>query len=152
MTIDQILWVFIIAGVFFIVLEFFVHGLVSVFFGIGAIIIGLLFWYDFICNIYSAVLFWTAISLILIFTFRNLALKIFPSKRKKLLKLVNSEDIGSVVEVVHFVDEITTDGRISYNGTSWPAISYKGVIKQGQKARLLFRDNLTWVVEPCDPG
>ncbi len=56
--------------------------------------------------------------------------------------------LGSLVDVLETVQEEHSEGRIRFQGTSWPAISQKGSIPSGGKARLLFRENLVWVVEP----
>ena len=150
MTTQQISLVFIIGGGVLMVLELFLPGLISIFLGASSILIGLLFWAGIICNIPTAILFWFVLSLILILAFRNLALKIFPSESKYQLVEDDVDAIGAVVEVLQTIDEKSNDGRISYNGTSWPATSNKGVIEKGEKARLVYRDNISWVVEPCE--
>jgi hypothetical protein len=57
--------------------------------------------------------------------------------------------LGQVVEVVRTCSE-GEEGRIRWEGTLWRAQTLGGRIDAGQQARLMYRDNLVWVVEPYD--
>lgn len=58
------------------------------------------------------------------------------------------EAVGKIVEVVKEVGSGNDHGRIRFGGTTWPAVTKEGVIMAGKKARILYRDNLVWIVEP----
>ena len=56
------------------------------------------------------------------------------------------------MKVLELVASGNSDGRIRHRGSSWPATCLEGSIPEGKKARLLYRDNLVWFVEPeMDP-
>ena len=46
--------------------------------------------------------------------------------------------------------KIEPTGRISYQGTTWPAVSPEGEIPAGGQARIISRHNIMWIVEPVD--
>jgi membrane protein implicated in regulation of membrane protease activity len=150
MTTQQIAFVFIIAGVVLMILELMIPGLVTIFFGISAVMIGLLYWLGFFYNIAYAIFLWFILSLVLILAFRKIALKFFPSDSKYQLVEDDVDAIGAIVDVLQTIDEKSSNGRISYNGTSWPATSNGGVIEKGKKAKLLYRDNISWIVESVE--
>jgi inner membrane protein len=147
---ETITWIWIIAGTILLLSELIVPGLVVVFFGTGAILAGILRWAGIISGIFESFFTWLIISLVLVLVFRRFALKLFPSDSNYQLTEEDVEAIGKTVTVTKTIHEDSTDGRISYGGTTWPAISNGGIIKKGKKARLLYRDNISWVVEPDD--
>jgi len=53
-------------------------------------------------------------------------------------------------EVVETVSPSHTDGRISFQGTTWPATSDAAEILPGAKVTILYRENLGWRVQPSD--
>jgi membrane protein implicated in regulation of membrane protease activity len=64
--------------------------------------------------------------------------------------------VGTVVETLSFIGTTTASGRIRFRGSSWSALCPDGEIPAGQLARIVYRDNIAWVVEPyygnCLPG
>ena len=149
MKINIIALVWLIGGAVLMALELLTPGLIVVFFGVGAVIVGVLYWLGFISSIINSIGVWIVVSFVLVLAFRKLALKFFPSESKYQLVEEDVDAIGTIVEVIETVDEKSLSGRISYNGTSWHALSKKGIIPSGGKARILYRDNISWVVEPC---
>ncbi len=146
--IATIAWIAI--GFVLVVAEIFMPGMIIIFFGFGAMIVGLLIWLDLISTVISSIIVWIFLSFMLVLVFRRLALKFFPSERSYQLVEDDVNAIGAVVEVTRTVMENSSEGRIKYNGTWWPAISNRGTIKTGSSARILYRDNISWIVEPCD--
>ncbi len=57
------------------------------------------------------------------------------------------DDLDEVVEVVETIGPGDTVGRIRYRGTSWRALGDGSTIKQGSMARIVARDNTTYIVE-----
>ena len=76
----------------------------------------------------------------------------FSLKVSYLLRYQNIEEdtdaYGKVVKVVKTIYENNTHGRICFQGTTWPAVSEKGTISKGKKAKLIYSENINWVVEP----
>lgn len=144
----MITWIWLIAGIGLLVSEFFIPGLITGFFGIGAMLVAILRWLGIVSGLTQSLVAWLGISFVLLVTLRQVALKWFPSQRSF---EVTDEDItaaGSIVDVVQEINPSRSDGRIRFGGTTWPAVSKEGVLLPGTKAKLLYRDNLIWVVEP----
>jgi inner membrane protein len=60
---------------------------------------------------------------------------------------------GTIVEVVESIDPDHSKGRIQFRGSTWNATSVSERIEAGERARVVYRDNLVWVVDPYDgPG
>jgi membrane protein implicated in regulation of membrane protease activity len=138
----------LIAGVGLLVSELFLPGLITGFFGIGAIIVSFLRWLGIVSGLTQSFIAWLGISFVLLVTLRQVALKWFPSQRTF---EITDEDIsaaGTVVDVIQEIQPSGSNGRIRFAGTTWPAVSKEGVLPPGTKAKLLYRDNLIWVVEP----
>jgi membrane protein implicated in regulation of membrane protease activity len=57
------------------------------------------------------------------------------------------ETFGTIVMVVQDVDPDHSQGRIDLRGSTWNAMSVSEPIPAGERARVLYRDNLVWVVE-----
>jgi len=74
-----------------------------------------------------------------------------PSPKQEVGYELEEEDLealGTVVEVIVAVEEGHAHGRIAFRGSTWPATSITEPIPQGERARLVHRDNLVWWVEP----
>ena len=150
MNIHEMYYLWIGAGIVFMLLELIMPGLIVIFLGIGAILIGIFIKIGIINGWLAAFTWWFIISLFLIIILRQLLMKLFPSESIYQLTEEDVEAIGKVVEVVETVTESEPTGRIKYAGTTWPAISKSGTIPKGSQARLLYRDNIAWVVESVD--
>jgi hypothetical protein len=61
----------------------------------------------------------------------------------------DAEAMGQTVQVVQAVGEEKT-GRIRHRGAEWDARAVEGRLPKGATAKLLYRDNLTWIVEAAD--
>ncbi len=146
---EYIPYIWMIGGVILMILELVMPGLVIIFFGASALIVGLLMWIGLIQNLVISLALWVVFSLVFVLFFRRLALRFFPSESSYQLVEEDVDAIGTVVDVVSDIDDSSNNGRIMFNGTSWQAMSQKGTIKKGQKVRLLYRDNISWVVEAC---
>jgi inner membrane protein len=145
---ETITWIWLIAGIGLLVSELFIPGLITGFFGIGAILVAGLRWLGIVSGLTQSLIAWLGISFVLLVTLRQIALKWFPSQRTF---EVTDEDItaaGTIVDVVQEIHPARADGRIRFGGTTWPAVSKQDVLLPGTKAKLLYRDNLVWVVEP----
>jgi membrane protein implicated in regulation of membrane protease activity len=57
------------------------------------------------------------------------------------------EAMDQIVDVIEDIDEDSNSGRIRLDGISWRAKSLEGNIKAGEKARIQYRENTTWIVE-----
>lgn len=58
--------------------------------------------------------------------------------------------VGSIVETLSPVRCEDHSGRIRFQGSTWPATAVAEDIPAGQKARIVYRENLAWVIESYD--
>lgn len=145
---ETITLIWLIAGIGLLVSELFLPGLITGFFGIGAILVAGLRWLGIISGVSQSLIAWLGISFVLLVTLRQIALKWFPSQRSFEITDEDVAAVGTVVDVVQEIHPSGSDGRIRFGGTTWPAVSKEGVLVPGTQAKLLYRDNLVWVVEP----
>lgn len=147
---QTITWIWIVVGALLILLELLVPGAVVVFLGLAAIIVGVCRFLGLFADLSDAFVAWFILSLVLILLLRSLVRRFFPAETSFKSISDESDSYGQVVEVVERIGEKDPSGRIRYQGTSWSAVSRSGEIEQGAKARILCRENLVFVVEPCD--
>ena len=124
------------------VTELFLPGLIVVFFGLAAVIVACLQWLGLFPGLTESFTVWIVTSLVLLLALRHFMRKWLPSESSVQMTDEDVEAAGMIVE-------ITEPGRIRFGGTSWPAVTKEGLpISACKTARLLYRDNLVWVVEP----
>lgn len=139
------LW--LVFGIFCIISEFLLPGLVMVFIGLGSLTVVLGMQLGYLDGIYSQFITFFLSSIIYLITLRFFILRFVPSDSRKEDIDEDRQDIGSVVKVIEdiLVGEI---GRIEYNQSSWQARIKGGrIILKGEQATIIGRENITWVVE-----
>lgn len=145
---DTLMWIWLIAGIAFCVSELIVPGMITVFLGIAAFIVAAGYQLGFLENVLSGFTTFFVTSLFSVFTLRELAKKLLGGETR--YKKVN-EDVdayGRVVDVIEDVKSIHEEGRIKFRGTTWAATTGVEIIPAGQKAKIVSRDGLVWIVEP----
>ncbi|MFH5833703.1 NfeD family protein [Halalkalibaculum sp. DA3122] len=147
---ELLTWIFMIGGVLLMVIEMVVPGGVSFFLGLSGILVGGLRLLGFLTEPTTAVLAWLLSSIGLILLMRPVMKKYWGGESSFKLADEDFEAIDEVVEVVEPVNPDDNSGRIRYQGISWQARTLEGKLHKGQKARIKFRDNVTWIVEPLD--
>src|SRR5690606_15809922 len=93
---------------------------------------------------------WMVLSALLVVALRSVLQRFLPSESTHNASDEESMALGQVVEVMRTCTGDSTTGRIRYQGTTWMAQTLDGEIPAGSTARLLYRDNLAWIVEPVD--
>jgi inner membrane protein len=149
---ETITWIFLIGGILLIATELFIPGLVVCFLGAAGIIVAVLRWLGFFPGLVQSFTVWFITSIVLLLGLRHLLLRWIPSESTYSYSDEDVSAIGSVVDVVQTISDSNQHGRIRYAGTTWPAISKHGTLLAGEKAKLLYRDNLIWVVESHQPS
>ncbi|MCP4498990.1 MAG: NfeD family protein [Deltaproteobacteria bacterium] len=146
---DFLMWMWLGVGVVLIAAEFALPGLVSVFGGIAALVVAALSFVGVTESLPAQLITWMVLSVGMVVTLRKAARQYFQGD-------VIHADIdearmhyGKTVEVVEDLSD-EKEGRIRYQGSTWTAISTGVSLKKGDQARLVFQDNLTWVVERID--
>lgn len=144
---DAITWLWCLGGVALIAAELFAPHFFSGFLGVAAILVALLRWAGLFTGLIPSFVIWFVLSMALIVTLRQFAIKKLHSESIVQMTDEDVEAHGEIVEVVARISSENNLGRIRYRGTTWPAVCREGVIESGQKVRLLYRDNLNWIVE-----
>lgn len=146
----SLLW--FIGGVALMLLEFIVPGGIVFFLGLGATLVSVLLYAGLIDGWLQAFTTWFIGSLALLFGLRGVVQKIVPAEVEK---GKTDEDLDAYNQAAVVAETIPANGqgRIEFRGSTWVARNYHAdqPVEKGNRVRLVFRDNLVWVVEPVDP-
>ncbi|MDR8390872.1 NfeD family protein [Aliifodinibius sp. S!AR15-10] len=143
-------WIFLIGGILLMLIETVVPGGVSFFLGLSGLLVGALRFFGILMEPTKAVITWLFTSIGLILLMRPLIMKYWGGESTFKLADEDYEAIDEVVDVIEPVNSMDNSGRIRYQGISWKAQTLEGKLEKGQKARIKYRDNVTWIVEPMD--
>jgi inner membrane protein len=148
MSPEIVTWIWCASGVLLIAAELVFPHFFAGFLGVAALLVAALRWIGLISSLGASVAVWAICSVILLLTLRHLAMKKLRSESHFQITDEDVEAHGEIAEVVKELNTENNQGRIRYRGTTWPAISKHGVLAPGTKVRILYRDNLNWIVEP----
>lgn len=142
-------WAFVIGGVLLMLIEAVVPGGIAFFLGIGGVVVGGLRAFGLLVDPLSSVVTWVFLSTGLTIALRPLMLRFVQGDVSLAMTDEDAEAMGETVTVLEPVAP-ESPGRIRFRGASWDARTLQGRLPKGAEAQLLYRDNLTWVVEPAD--
>lgn len=148
MTPEKIALYWLVFGAILMILEIVLPGLVVLFLGMGACLVGVAVYFGWLTGWMSIMTSWFVVSLVLIIGLRSVFQKIMPGDHSYDEYDEDEEAKGTVVEVIVGI-EVGGEGRVHFRGTTWQAKSDTAIAK-GAKARLVRRHNLVWYVEPAD--
>ena len=148
---DTFSWIWLISGMILLVSEMVIPGAVVAFLGTAAILVALGRWTGLIDGVMDSFMYWFMISMGLVLAFRGLVVKAFPSESHIEYDDDDLDAFGEIVEVVEEISHHHEKGRIRLQGTTWAATTGTGTIAPGEKVRLIQREDLVWLVEPCSP-
>lgn len=147
---ETITTVFFIGGFVLIILEALLPGGVSFFLGVSGLIVGGLRWLGLITDPVTSVALWLFTSIALLVAIRPFFMKYFGGESSYKLADEDVEAMDQIVEVIEPVNSKDNSGRIRFQGISWQAQTLEGKLDTGSKAKIKYRDNVTWIVEPVD--
>ena len=150
MDAETLTMIFFIGGVVLMIIETLIPGGVSFFLGFSGLIVGTLRWFGILEDPVTSVITWLFTSVALILAMRPLLMKYWGGESS--YKLAN-EDVEAMDQVVDVIEPVNADdntGRVRFQGISWQAKTLEGKIPAGSKAKIRYRDNVTWIVEPAD--
>lgn len=142
-------WIFLAGGLLMLFLEVFVPGGVALFLGMGGLVVGVLRFIGLLADPFTAVVAWALLSAGLTVALRPVALRYFGGTSSVGITDEDAEAMGQHVTVVEPVSE-DEPGRVRFRGATWDARSMEGTLPEGAEARIVYRDNLTWIVEATD--
>ena len=130
-------------------IEAVVPGGIAFFLGIGGVVVGGLRALGLLVDPLSSVVTWVFLSTGLTIALRPLMLRFVQGDVSLAMTDEDAEAMGETVAVLEPVGP-ESPGRIRFRGATWDARTLEGQLPEGAEAQLLYRDNLTWVVEPTD--
>ncbi|HEX6983653.1 MAG TPA: NfeD family protein [Balneolaceae bacterium] len=150
MDAETLTTIFFIGGMILIIIEAVVPGGVSLFLGISSLLVGLLRWLGILEDPANSLMTWLFTSVGLLLLIRPLFMKYFGGESSYKLADEDVEAMDQIVDVIEPVNADDNSGRIRFQGISWQAQTLEGNIPRGAKAKIRYRDNVTWIVEPVD--
>lgn len=136
-------------GIILILAEIILPGGTAFFIGVSAAIVALLHFLGLISSPLTGFSVWFILSILLLFALKGVVDQFLPHQKSK---SNTDEDLDAFGKEVVVLEEIKNGevGRISFQGSVWPAKSKSGcsLISKGDKVKLIFRENMTWIVEP----
>ena len=142
-------WAFVAGGALLMLIEAVVPGGIAFFLGIGGVVVGGLRALGLLVDPLSSIVTWVFLSTGLTIALRPLMLRFVQGDVSLAMTDEDAEAMGETVTVVEAVGP-ESPGRIRFRGATWDARTLEGRLPDGAEAQLLYRDNLTWVVEPAD--
>lgn len=135
-----------IFGVVLMLAETVIPGMVLVFLGLGATFVAGICWLGWVDDWLTAGTSWFISSLVFIVVLRGFFQKFFEGESNV---QETDEDVDALGVLVEVVERITPEkpGRISFRNTTWEASCADATLEAGAQAKILYRDNLKWVVE-----
>ena len=142
-------WAFVVGGAFLMLIEAVVPGGIAFFLGIGGVAVGGLRALGLLVDPLSSIVTWVFLSTGLTIALRPLMLRFVQGDVSLAMTDEDAEAMGETVTVLESVGP-ESPGRIRFRGAAWDARTLEGQLPEGAEAQLLYRDNLTWVVESAD--
>lgn len=135
-------WInWLLLGIALMVLEVMTPGLVSIFFGLAALVVGVvvLFWKE--CPAPLQYVGFALLSVVFLFVLRRMFRRAFTGRRTGEADGLDDEYVGQQATAV---TEIRPDmaGKVEYHGSHWRAEADE-VINPGSTVLIVMRDNLT---------
>jgi membrane protein implicated in regulation of membrane protease activity len=139
-------YLWLLAGVVMIILEFMLPGFVIVFFGVGAILVGVICWLWTISFNAQLVLF-MAISVVLLLAIRKWVKNIFVgyTSSQEAIGELSKEFAGELATVI---SEIAPDnpGKVEFHGTNWEAESDEPIAR-GERVKIIGQRSIRLMVK-----
>jgi len=141
---NELFW--LILGITLIFLEFFIPGLIVIFFGVSAILMAVLIYLGFITNIFYQFFLWSILSIIFVLTLRRITIKFYPSSEKYQFSKDSLERKKGII--VEEINPHVGSGRVKISGSYWKAISDDGtIIPVGKEIIVVRQDGLLLYVK-----
>ncbi|HKL15583.1 MAG TPA: NfeD family protein [Balneolaceae bacterium] len=147
MDAEILTWIFLGGGLLLMLLEFAVPGGVAFFLGFSGLVVGFLRFFDILTSAGGSVAAWLLLSVGLTIAIRPFVKKYLKPESSFKYADEDYEAMDQIAEVIEEVNDYDNSGKIRFDGTSWRAKSLEGTIKAGEKVRIRFRENITWIVE-----
>ncbi|MFC1770721.1 NfeD family protein [Candidatus Margulisiibacteriota bacterium] len=143
LTNPKLIW--LLLGILLCIIEIFMPGLIIIFFGLGAITVGLIcFILKISINIQLTIFIFTSITYLILFRKWFMTSIFFKGKKETSIE-TNTEFVGEQAVVVKDVGP-DAFGKVELHGTLWTAKAKENIPK-GEKVKVINKDNLTLEVK-----
>lgn len=141
-------FVWIIVGLAIMCMELFMPGFILVFFGLGAVLTGLLVWVLPI-GVNTQLIAFAALSIVLLVSFRRSAQGYFLGRvsGSNPAGLPVDTPVGETAIVTEDIVPNSPKGKVEFHGTAWNADADE-LIKTGTRVTIVERHDLTLKVKP----
>ena len=139
-------WWWMIAGLALILAEFTVPGVFICFFGVGAILTGIVSWLIPSISFAWSLLLFAFLSVLFLFTCRRFMPKSFRGTVKVDRSDIENDDIVGADAVVTEAIAPDAPGKVEFRGAQWTARADRA-IAVGERAKIRDRRNLTLYLE-----
>lgn len=150
---DHLFLFWLIGGLLLMVAEFVLPGGIVFFLGLAATLVSLLAYAGWVDGWLAAFTTWFIGSLALVFGLRGLVQRIVPAE---VVRGSVDEDLDAYGHAAEIIQRIPAggEGRIAFRGSTWSARNYHtdADLEVGTQVRIVFRENLVWVVEAVQPS
>ncbi|HIG43895.1 MAG: NfeD family protein [bacterium] len=137
----------IIAGILLAIAEMIIPGGIVVFMGVGCLVVALALWSGLVTTWVNVMTLFFVSTLVLIFMLRSFAMKFAGGDTSESNTIEILDEVGDQVEVVETIGPGNHAGRILHRGTQWAAMSDGSEIKPGETAKIIARENISYIVE-----
>lgn len=146
-------WLWLAAALLLLGSELAVPSLSAAFFGLGALTVAALRALGVVESTGASLALLAGSSTLYLLLLRRVFSRWIGHKPERSRQSVDEDAraFGALVEVLDDVGDEAA-GRIRFDGTTWAARTESGLVRRGERARLLYRDNLVWVVAPVSPA
>ncbi len=134
-------------GIILMLAELIIPGGIVVFLGTSAVAVAATLQLGIIDNWVHALTLWFILSMTLLIAFRNVGQRLVGGDSRIGNIDENLDVFGHEVEVVETIGPGNKKGRIKFQGSNWSALGDGSEIKPGEKAKVVCRDNISYVVE-----
>lgn len=134
-------------GLFLMLAELLIPGGIVVFLGLSAVIVAGTLQLGIIDNWMHAFTLFFITSMVLLLLFRNVGQNLIGGDSS----IENTDEeldvFGQEVEVIETIGPGNKKGRINFQGIDWTALGDGSEIAAGSKAKIVCRENISYVVE-----
>lgn len=142
---DVLMWAG--SGLLLMLAELIIPGGIVVFLGLAAITVSALLQFGFINNWMEAFTLFFVTSIALLLIFRNVGQNMVGGDSKIENTDENLDVFGQEATVIETIGPGTKKGRIHFQGTDWSALGDGTKIAKGEKAKVICRENISYIVE-----
>lgn len=144
----ELIW--LLLGILLILAEFVLPGLIAIFFGLGALVVGLLLWAGMPGDGPVPFVVFSGVSVGSLLLLRGLFKPWFTGRSLGVQVTGEDEDfVGRKAEVVSGFDALrSSSGRIIYRGTQWEARAADGcALEIGSQVRIVGREGSVLIID-----